>query len=67
MFKKWKTENKTLDEIKSGIRDTVKKERANKAWAKLPDEKNPHILIYGAQIANPYLVSEAGNPFMVCE
>ena len=67
VLKKWKTQNKTSDEINSAIRDTVKKERANKAWAKLPDEKNPHILIYGAQIANPYLVSEAGNPFMVCE
>jgi hypothetical protein len=67
LYQRWQTENKTVDQIKSDINDTVKQERANKAWATLPNQNNPHILIYGAQIANPYLVSEAGNPFMVCE
>lgn len=67
LYQRWQTENKTLDEINSAIRDTVKKERAKKAWAKLPDANNPHILIYGAQIANPFLVCEAGNPFIVRE
>ncbi len=67
LFQMWQKEEKTEDEIKSAIRDTVKKERAKKAWAKLPDDNNSPILIFGAQIANPFLVCEGGNPFIVRE
>jgi hypothetical protein len=64
----WQNENLSESEIRQKMRDKLRQDKLKNSWAVIPKTVSPpKIMIYGSQIANPYLVSENTNAFLVRE
>jgi malate synthase len=67
IVRQWESRNMSLEDKRKQIQDVLKKEKMNKAWVvpSRANNPNPKILIYGAPLANPYLVCDGENHFLV--